>query len=50
MQSSTGREMLRQRSEMLNYVTCTASQRGSEEDDREEDGLFGAWRLIVNAQ
>ena len=29
MQSSTGREMLRQRSEMLNYVTVrTASQRG----------------------
>ena len=29
MQSNTGREMLRQRSEMLNYVTVrTASQRG----------------------
>jgi len=29
MQSSTGREMLRQRSEMLNYLTVrTASQRG----------------------
>jgi hypothetical protein len=45
MQNNTGREMLRQRNEMLNYVSLrTASQDLSKEDDREEDRTGDAWR------